>query len=463
MKQWMIILCMIFTGATDVYAQQREFMKGADVSWLQEVEAGGGVFREQGNAKDALVILRKNGFNYLRLRLWHTPAHGVNDLQHTLAMALRAKANGFKILIDLHFSDWWADPGNQTIPAAWKGLPFGQLKDSVRQYVTLVFSMLKEQGTLPSMVQFGNEIICGMLWNEGNVCGTNNTPAQWTKLGELLHAARKGMDDAVAPTDTIRVMIHIDAGGNYSSASWFFDHLITYYNAFDVIGLSFYPWWHGSIDAMKENTAKLAVRYSKDIILAEVAYPFTLSYNDSVTNIVGTASQLHIGYPATVEGQKQYLTNIIAAVKNIPMQRGQGLFYWESDGISAPGWASPWENLALFGFDGEVLPSIQAFRDSTVSVVEYSATVPEQFTLSCFPNPFNPSSTVLFTVTEQITATLTLYNALGQTIRRLYHDVAEPGREYRIPLDGHGLAGGLYFVRLESGGRMEMIKTVLMK
>ncbi|MBP6672344.1 MAG: glycosyl hydrolase 53 family protein, partial [Bacteroidetes bacterium] len=211
-KRWLIIFGLISTGGSYVNAQQNTFIKGADVSWLQEVEAGGGVFKEHGIAKDALVILRKNGFNYLRLRIWHTPVNGVNDLSHTLAMALRAKENGFKILIDFHFSDWWADPANQSIPAAWKSLTFTQVKDSVRQYVALVITSLKQQGTLPSMVQFGNEIICGMIWNEGNVCGTYNTPAQWTKLGGLLQSARQGMTDAVSPTDTIPVMIHIDAG-----------------------------------------------------------------------------------------------------------------------------------------------------------------------------------------------------------------------------------------------------------
>ena len=145
------------------------------------------------------------------------------------------------------------------------------------------------------------------------------------------------------------------------------------------------------------------------------------------------------------------------------MQRGRGVFYWEPDGISAPGGMSPWENLALFGFDGEVLPSIQAFRDSTVSIVERLKSVPAKFTFSCFPNPFNPSATILFTVPKRDHTTLTLYNSVGQSLRLIYDGETEPGRVYRLSLNGTGLAGGLYFLRLEAGGRTEMIKAVLLK
>ncbi|MFZ4620548.1 MAG: glycosyl hydrolase 53 family protein [Bacteroidota bacterium] len=463
MKNGLIIfsaLLMLFSAAP---AQQKEFIKGADISWLQEVEAGGGVFREQGSPKDALILLRKHGFNYARLRIWHTPVGGINDLAHTLAMAKRAKENGFKLLLDFHFSDWWADPGQQTIPAAWKGLTFLQLKDSVRQYVALVFSSMKKQGTLPEMVQFGNEIICGMLWNEGNVCDTYNTVPQWTKLAELLTSARAGMTDVIAATDTVTVMIHIDSGGNYTTSSWFFDNLTKYFTTFDVIGLSYYPWWHGTIAAMKDNVEKLSVRYGRPIVLAEIAYPFTLSWNDNTANIVGSSGQLLAGYPATVDGQKKYLSDILKTVRDIPLQRGRGVFYWEPDGITAPSWSSAWENLALFGFDGEVLSSISAFEDSIATEVRPFQAVPTELSFHCYPNPFNPSATIVFTVPVRSQAIVTLYNSVGQFLGILHQSDAEPGREYRISLNGRNRAGGTYFIRLESGGQTRLMKAVLLK
>lgn len=462
MKIRTLIVIIALGFATTADAQQHEFIKGADISWLQEVEAGGGIFREQGSAKDALTVLRSHGFNYIRLRTWHSPAGGINDLAHTLTMAKRAKELGFKLLLDLHYSDWWADPGSQTIPAAWKGLTFPVLKDSVRSYTARVFAALKQQGTVPQMVQFGNEIVCGMLWNEGNVCDPYNTVVQWNKLAGLLQAARAGMKEGIG-SDSVTTMIHIDAGGNYTTSSWFFDNLTNVFPGFDVIGLSYYPWWHGTIAAMKDNAERLAQRYNRDVVLAEIAYPFTLASNDNTTNIVGSAGQVMAGYPATVDGQREFLSAVLNTVRSIPSQHGRGVFYWEPDAIAAPGWGSPWENLSLFGFDGEVLPSMNAFIDSVRTEAKEIPTIPSAMVLSAYPNPFNPTATAVFTVRNDGPARLTLYNSIGQTVGTMFKGEVSGGKEYRVTLNGTGWAGGVYLLMLESGNERLSKRVVLLK
>jgi arabinogalactan endo-1,4-beta-galactosidase len=338
-----------------------EFIKGADISFLQEIENHGGVFRDDGVATDLLDILKDHGFNYARLRIWHTPQTGYCGLDSTLLIAARIKAEGLGLLLDFHYSDTWADPGKQYKPGAWQGLGFDALKDSVFEYTHRVVRRLRDQNTLPEMVQVGNEIICGMLWDDGRVCGTFNTPEQWDKLGELISEGIRGVQAALEPGDSVRIMIHIDRGADMGGSIRFFDNLLARGIDFDVIGLSYYPWWHGTLDEVEANLDTLARRYDKDIIVAETAYPWTLAWFDDMHNIVGLAEQLHAGYPATVDGQEAFLEDLMDIITGTSACRGLGVFYWAPEYISVPGMGSPWENLTLFDFEGGLLPSIEAF------------------------------------------------------------------------------------------------------
>jgi len=232
-----------------------------------------------------------------------------------------------------------------------------------------MMSVLKSQDALPDIVQIGNEITCGMLWNDGRVCGEYNTPRQWTQLAELIREAIRGIRESLDSGDTVKIMIHIDRGGDNIGSRWFFDTLLAHKVDFDIIGLSYYPWWHGSMKTLKANVNDLARRYGKEIIIAETAYPWTLDWHDDTRNIVGDSSQLHVGYPSSVEGQKAFLTDLIDIMRHIPGSRGRGLFYWEPDYVCAPRLGSPWENMTLFDFTGELLNSIDAF-DSTGSASE---------------------------------------------------------------------------------------------
>ncbi|MFH1312483.1 MAG: glycosyl hydrolase 53 family protein [Candidatus Eisenbacteria bacterium] len=353
------LLCIMLAGSARTCVTSRSrlqqgpgFIKGADVSFLDQIEDSGGVFTEDGVAGDVLEILKDHGFNYIRLRIWHTPSDRYCNLDRTLAMAARINDLGLGFLLDLHYSDTWADPGRQTKPAAWTGVSFDDLKDSVYHYTRHVIAALDSQNTLPDMVQIGNEVICGMLWDDGRVCGPFDTPDQWVKFARLVSEGIRGVRDGMGPGDSIRIMIHIDRGGDSAGSQWFFDNLLAHGVYFDVIGLSYYPWWHGTMDDLRANLEMLAERYDKDIIIAETAYPWTLDWFDNTHNIVGLSEQLHPGYPASVEGQRQFLIDLIGVIDTTPGNRGRGLFYWSPEYISAPALGSPWENVTLFDFNG---------------------------------------------------------------------------------------------------------------
>jgi len=340
------------------------FVKGADISFLEQVEDSGGVYTENGRQRELLDILEDHGFNLVRLRIWHSPADGYCDLESTLRMADRAKQKGLGLLLDIHYSDTWADPGRQNKPESWRGVAGDALADSVRSYTGEVMAALKARGALPDMVQIGNEVICGLLWDDGRVCGPYDAPAHWEMLGKLIAAAVSGVRDGVGSADSVEIMIHIDRGGDNRGCRWFFDGLLAQGIDFDLIGLSFYPWWHGTLDDLQSNLADLALRYGRDIVVVETAYPWTLGWHDDEHNVVGLPGQLHPGYAATVEGQRAFLTDLMNTVAAAREDRGRGVCYWAPDWISAPRKGSAWENMTLFDFAGEVLHSIEAF-DST--------------------------------------------------------------------------------------------------
>jgi beta-galactosidase len=242
-------------------------MLGADISFLPQLEEKGMKFRDRGVEKDAVQILKDHGFNYIRLRIFNDPAtdsgyspkKGFCDLQHTLQMAKRIKAAGMKFLLDFHYSDTWADPQKQFKPAAWKGQNFSQLQQSVSDYTRKVMQALKDQGTTPDMVQVGNEINHGMIWPEGHI-------GHLDSLAQLIYAGINGVK-AVAPNTII--MLHIALGGQNDESRFFLDNMIARGIFFDVIGLSYYPKWHGTLEDLQYNLTDLSTHYNKDVIVVE--------------------------------------------------------------------------------------------------------------------------------------------------------------------------------------------------
>jgi len=240
---------------------------GADISFLPELESHGMKFSDNGKAGDAIEIMKKHGFNYIRLRIFNQPANpkgyspgkGFCDLEHTKAMAKRIKAAGMKFLLDFHYSDYWADPQQQNKPAAWAGQDFATLKKSLYDYTAGVMQQLKDQGTAPDMVQVGNEINHGIVWPEGAI---NNLDS----LSQLLYQGVKAVK-TVNPSTII--MLHIALGGQSAESQFFLDNMAKRNVPFDVIGLSYYPKWHGTLDDLQKNMADLAKRYNKQVMVAE--------------------------------------------------------------------------------------------------------------------------------------------------------------------------------------------------
>ncbi|HLP16102.1 MAG TPA: glycosyl hydrolase 53 family protein [Bacteroidota bacterium] len=350
---WFVFLPVMLTAQST----QDEFFRGADVSFTPQIESLGGKYTLNGVEKDALDILKENGVNYIRLRLWHTPAGGWCGLGQTLAYTQRVKGKGLKFLLDIHYSDWWADPGKQNKPAAWATLPYAALKESVYTYTKFVLASFHRQLIVPDMLQIGNEITAGMLWPDGR----NNTAQGWIQFGELLKEGVRGAREGAADS-SMKIMIHIDRGGDNGTARWFYDNLITQGVPFDVIGLSYYPWWHGSLLQMKNNVNDLAVRYNKPIVIAETAYPWTTkSLNDGMGNVGVDVSKLIQGCPVSAQGQKTFLARITKILKETTNGKGVGYFYWEPAYISVPPIGSSWEHLTLFDFTGSALSSVNAF------------------------------------------------------------------------------------------------------
>ncbi|MCX6283504.1 MAG: glycosyl hydrolase 53 family protein [Bacteroidetes bacterium] len=244
-----------------------ERMIGADISFLPEIEARGSRFYDNGKEKDAIELLKDHGFNYIRLRVFvnpagkkgYSPGKGFCDLDHTLAMARRINEAGMKLLLDFHYSDYWADPQQQFKPEAWANLDFKSLKDSIKAYTTIVLLSMKKQGTLPAMVQVGNEINHGILWPEGHI----GNPDQ---LAGLLKAGIEGVE-AVDPK--LPVMLHLALGGQNKEAVFWLDNMIARGVKFDIIGLSYYPRWHGTPDDLKFNLNDLLKRYHKPLNVVE--------------------------------------------------------------------------------------------------------------------------------------------------------------------------------------------------
>ncbi len=332
---------------------------GADISFTHQLDSAGAEYRVEGEPVDLFEACADHGHEIIRLRLWHTPAEPWHGLPATILMAQQAKAAGLEFMLDFHYSDSWADPGQQHKPAAWEGIPFAALVDSVYAYTNAAVRALRDAGALPEYVQVGNEISTGMLWEDGRVGWEGSewdTPEQWDDFAALLSAGVAGVRDSLSPDEQPVVIIHWADGANNAGCRWFYDNLVSRGVSFDCIGLSFYPWWHGTIWELRDNLADLATRYAKEIMVVETAYPWTLDWFDETNNFVWQESQLHANYPATPDGQFEFLRDLVAVVEAIPGGLGTGVLYWEPGYLAVDGGpGSPYENLTTFDFDGDAL------------------------------------------------------------------------------------------------------------
>lgn len=364
-----------------------QFIKGMDISSLYEVEQLGGVFYDNGEQKNLLSILKSYGVNAIRLRLWNDPfsedgvsyGAGQNDITVTKKLARRALQQGMGFLLDFHYSDFWADPGKQIIPKAWRGFNEAQLEQAVYNYTKTALEGLKEDKIMPTMIQVGNELSNGLLWPFGKA-------PDYKMIARFVNAGIRGVR---AVTADVPIMIHLDNGGNNALYRNWFDHFMEYGEEFQIIGLSYYPFWHGTLEELSYNLNDLAARYHKDLIIAEVSMGHTMKdygeyegLEDSKRKGMATTKELaaKAGFPMTPEGQAAFMKKLMQTVKEVPGEKGKGFYYWEPAWlpVKGSGWANDeallytgekgpggneWANQALFDYDGNALPALQVIRD----------------------------------------------------------------------------------------------------
>ncbi|MCI8358165.1 MAG: cellulase family glycosylhydrolase [Lachnospiraceae bacterium] len=366
-----------------------KFLKGMDISTLKEVESLGGRFFDHGQEKDVLDILKSYDVNAVRLRLWNNPytedgepyGAGTNDLPTTIELAKRALSKGMEVLLDFHYSDFWADPGKQSVPRAWQGMNLEELEEAVYRFTKETLEAMRAADAFPTLIQIGNEVTNGILWPYGKV-------PEYENLARLLNAGIRG---ARAVDPEIPLMIHLDNGGNNALYREWFDHFMEKGEDFQIIGLSYYPFWHGTLDDLAANMNDLAVRYGKELMIAEVSMGFTMEDYAAYEKLApeerkGMATKPELAakvpYPMTKEGQKAFLLGLFEKMKQVPDGKVTGFFYWEAAWIpvAGSGWASEpaiaymgekgpggneWANQALFDYDGNALPALEAVRDVT--------------------------------------------------------------------------------------------------
>ncbi|MBI3789270.1 MAG: glycosyl hydrolase 53 family protein, partial [Gemmatimonadetes bacterium] len=318
-------------------------------------------FREGGRAVDGITALKAHGMNLVRLRLFLSPNHDevqVNDLPYTIALAKRVKAAGLQLLLDFHYSDGWADPAKQVMPAAWRGQSIDQLEATVEAYTADVLTQFRAAGIVPELVQVGNEIDTGLLWPLGKLDRKNDSTAAHDRFGRLMRAGVRGVRKATRPADHVRIMVHFSQSATTAWSNWFYDIVRDQKIQYDIIGFSYYPGWHGMLDDLRANLAQTAKRYDKDVMVVETWYPWNAGWSPPADYPKAWT------FPFTVEGQRDFTRALAQAVADVPGGRGIGVVWWYPEAVRVPGKLFIYGDgaLALFDSAGRVLPAADALR-----------------------------------------------------------------------------------------------------
>ncbi|HEX9107525.1 MAG TPA: glycosyl hydrolase 53 family protein [Longimicrobiales bacterium] len=309
---------------------------GADISALDAPPRRPGFhfppYQEQGKPSDELTILLRHGWTAHRLRVFVSPVREApdNSLENTLPLARKIKAAGGLFLLDIHYSDTWADPQHQEIPLAWRSLDFAGLEKQVESYTRETIEAFRKAGAMPDWVQVGNEITRGTLWPLAQVNAPGqkqylasqpyDSVKQWDHLTRVLKAGVRGVRAGAAGAKQPRIVMHIDRGGDWATTRWFFDHLEAAHVPYDIIGQSFYPpWRHGSLDDLWKNMNQSAARYHKDIAVVETGYEQSH----------GAEPNPYMLWPVTPQGRAQFIADLVATVRRAP--RTLTVMYWQPE------------------------------------------------------------------------------------------------------------------------------------
>ena len=360
-----ILLVILALGVSLTVAQEEiettQFYLGVDLSYVNEMDDCGAVYRANGEVRDAYNLFAEAGANLVRVRLWHNPSWTDYSTYDDVVRSLqRAEEQGVSTLLDFHYSDTWADPSRQNIPSAWEDIDnLEDLGAEVYNYTYNTLINLHQQGLLPDMVQVGNEINSEVMRPEGSA----GFPIDWERNAYLINSGIRAVRDISTETGTdVAVIIHVAQPEEVEG--WLRAAEQAGVTDFDIIGLSYYTGWSShTIDTAGNAINQLRHRFGKDILVVETGYPWTFaSNNESASNIMNTDFLLN-GYPATPEGQRNFMIDLTQRVFN---SGGLGVVYWEPAWVSTEcrtlwGQGSHWENATFFDFrnDNEVLEGIQ--------------------------------------------------------------------------------------------------------
>ena len=368
---------------------------GMDCSTQLEVDAKNPHYYYKGKEVEPWTFLKEhNDVSSMRLRIWldpydedgHPYGGGTNDYPAFVKLAKRAMASGFSILLDFHYSDFWCDPGKQLLPKAWRGLNVSQVAEKVYEYTKKTLSDLKKEGIAIEAIQIGNEITNGTLWPLGKL---NKVKEGEPREGydNLVAFLKSGVKAAREEMPKAKLVIHLENSGNLPLHQEFFDEVTKRGLDFDIIGLSYYPYWHGTFEMLFANVENLKARYKKPIWIVETGYGFTMepfvSGPGFVENLINedffsqSEVKTYRPYPLTKEGQRDFVKNLIRLSKEHDIK---AIYYWEPLWLPLPGleWASKygeaytnelnkpthteWANQCLFDYEGEATPALEEYR-----------------------------------------------------------------------------------------------------
>lgn len=340
------------------------FVLGADLSYCNELEDCGVIYSVNGKEKDPYNIFKEAGANTVRIRLWHTPNWTKYSTFDDAAISIqRAKNQQLNTLLDLHYSDTWADPAHQIIPQAWASVSsLNVLGDSLYNYTFGLLNELNRRGLLPEMIQIGNETNSEILMQKPTA---ENGPTNWQRNAFLFSKGLQAVEDFNRKENkNVRSMLHVAQPEN--ALSWFANAKQNNLTTYDLIGLSYYPNWSSyNLQQLGETIRQLKTLYKKDVIVVETGYPFTMKNFDQANNVLGDKSALY-GYPISPEGQLKFMLDLTSIIKS---SGGNGVIYWEPAWVSSPcktlwGTGSHWENAAFFdsGNANNALPVLDFFK-----------------------------------------------------------------------------------------------------
>ena len=361
------------------------FEYGMDISTLLEIEENNGLFFDLDSERpqDLFDILKRYGVNSIRLRLWNDPYDefgnpylaGTCDLNRVIKLAKRAIEHQMNIMLDFHYSDFWADPGKQILPKAWKNYDDIALKNAIYQYTKETLLRFKEENIDIKYVQIGNEITNGMCWPNGHLDGTD---CKWDNLAMFLKSGINALKEVFPSSKSI---LHLERSGDNELYRKWLTEITDRRVEFDILGVSYYPYWHGTLRDLEDNLTDIQKTFNKNIMIVETSYGFTLEKHSNSNLVVNAESveelPVKLEYPISIEGQREFLDDLFKLSKKINLL---GLYYWEPGWLAVPNtsWASSearvyineahkdggneWSNQGLFDYQGKALRGLEIYK-----------------------------------------------------------------------------------------------------